>query len=338
LLRETPMQGRIRISLEREPSFFEAARMEGDRHHTGVVRDPAGGRILAMCSRSVREVFVNGEAVRLGYLSQLRIAPAARRWTRTLLRAGFDRMRSLRAADEAPFDITAVIADNRPARRLLEAGLPGLPRYRPVERLLTLLLPVGTARQPAGVTIDGGSAGRAAEILACLERNNRRHQFAPRWGADDFPMPGLGWDGFRLAVRGDRVIGCLALWDQRGFKQAVVRGYDARLGFWRPLLNLLGAGLPSVGTALPVAFASHVAVDGDRAEVFTDLLEAVLREAREHGCRWLAVGLAAPHPLVEVVRRRFKPRQYESLLYVVHEPEAAIRLDSRLPHVEVALL
>ena len=36
--------------------------------------------------------------------------------------------------------------------------------------------------------------------------------------------------------------------------------------------------------------------------------------------RWLALGLPAAHPLVPVVRRRYRPRVYESTLYIVHEP------------------
>src|SRR5271157_2608270 len=39
LLRETPMPGPIKVSLEREPEFFAVARQEGGRHDTVVIRD-----------------------------------------------------------------------------------------------------------------------------------------------------------------------------------------------------------------------------------------------------------------------------------------------------------
>jgi hypothetical protein len=71
LLRETPMDGRIRISLEREPGLFRAAEIEGGIHHCAVARDPSNGVPIAMCSRLVRRMWVNGERRPAGYLTQL---------------------------------------------------------------------------------------------------------------------------------------------------------------------------------------------------------------------------------------------------------------------------
>jgi len=61
LLRETPMPGPIEVSLERESDFFAAARQEGGRHHTVAIRDRLTGRLAAMGSRSVYEMFVDGQ-------------------------------------------------------------------------------------------------------------------------------------------------------------------------------------------------------------------------------------------------------------------------------------
>ena len=292
LLRDTPMPGPIQISLEREPNFFAAARQKGGRHYTACVRDRQTGVLAAMGSRSVHELFVNGQPQRVGYLSQLRIAPEHRHHTRQLLRLGFDLLRQTHAADEAPFDITTIVADNTVARRLLEAGLPGLPRYQPVDRILTLLVPtsriVGQAPRLPRVPVTAGGAPAL--------------QFAPI----DMPVCGI--------------------WDQRAFKQITVRGYSPWLRRCRWLLRL-----PPVGTVLPVAYWSpSVLADDD--------LDAALAAARAQGCRWRAFGLSARHPLVEGVCRRYRPRVYASVLYVVHEPGATVGLDGRIAQVEVALL
>ena len=132
LLRETPLGGAIRLSFEREPNYFASVRREGIRHYTVCARD--AGRIVAMASRTVWPTAV-------GYLHQLRIAPSHRYLTRQFLRTGFRMLRETHAADEAPYDVTTIVADNHVARRVLEAGLPGLPTYRPVETLVTMLLP-----------------------------------------------------------------------------------------------------------------------------------------------------------------------------------------------------
>ena len=65
LLRDNPMDGEIRVSLEREPNAFLAAAVEGEPHRTIVARLPGGG-IAGMGSRSVWNAFVNGEPHRLG--------------------------------------------------------------------------------------------------------------------------------------------------------------------------------------------------------------------------------------------------------------------------------
>lgn len=366
LLREHPMAGEIRVTLEREPDLAIAAAVEGDSHATIVARR-RDGSLCGMGSRSVAGAFVNGRPCRLGYLSQLRLDPRARRHAglRRLLAGGYQRLRAVGAAGEAPFDLTTVVADNRPARRLLEAGLPGLPTYVELEPFVTLVLPVPRApagwrdrvrrrppaapMPPAGVVLARGTPACMGEVAACLERNRRRYQFARRFTAAQLLSPvssrGLVPHDFHLAIgaRGE-VVGCLALWDQSSFKQVVVRGYGRRLRLLRPVLDLLAPllgtpRLPAPGEPLPHAYLSHVAVDGDDPGVFAALLAAARRAAAGRFL-YMVAGFAERHPFLAACGRR--ARRYRSVLYAVccrEEGTAAVAaLDGRIPHLEVALL
>jgi hypothetical protein len=382
LLRDRPMDGEIRVTLEREPDASLAAAVEGEPHATIVARR-RDGSLRGMGSRAVADAFVNGLPCRLGYLGQLRLDHRERRaGLLRLLAAGYDGLRRLRAPEEAPFDLTAVLADNRAARRLLGAGLPGLPAYVEVGAFTTLVVPgarrrgswpaAAAAPAPPGVRIERGDPARMPEVAACLERNRRRYQFAPRFSAAHLLSPvrsrGLSPGDFQLAIssgsgassgssasgasggsgsRGDsggRVVGCLALWDQSGFKQVVVRGYGRRLALLRPALNglspLLGTPrLPAAGETLPHAFVSHVAVDGDDPEIFAALFAAARRAAAGRFL-YLVAGFAARHPFLPVLRRR--AREVQSVLYAVcwgeEGSKAVAALDGRMPHLEVALL
>src|SRR5436305_13802153 len=134
-----------------------------------------------MGSRSVWNAFVNGEPCRLGYLSQLRVDQAHRRRKR-LLTAGYDLIRSFRRPDEMSFDLTSIVADNEVARRLLGAGLPGLPTYREIEEWTTPV--VATTSRPqrvVGGRIERGTGDRMAGVAACLARNPRRYPVARRF-------------------------------------------------------------------------------------------------------------------------------------------------------------
>jgi len=345
LLRDNPMDGEIRVSLEREPNAFLSAAVEGEPHRTIVARDPSGGGIVGMGSRSVWNAFVNGEPRRLGYLSQLRV-DRAWRGKKRLLTGGYELIRSFREPDELPFDLTTIVADNQVARRLLGAGLPGLPAYREIEGFTTLVLPA-TSRPRTVSGIERGTGERMAGIAACLERNGRRHQFAPRFSTADLLSPersrGLAPEDFFLAVSGGEVVGCLSLWDQSGFKQAVVRGYGPRLARWRPWINLLSPllrtpRLPDPGQILPHAYIAHLAVDGDDPAIFQALTEAAFAEARARRYVYVVIGLASRHPWLPWLKRRFRAREYASTLYAVHWEDGPDALDGRMPHVEVALL
>lgn len=349
LLRDNPMEGEIRVSLEREPSAFLAAAVEGEPHHTVVARDPATGEIVGMGSRSVWNAFVNGVPRRLGYLAQLRLDRAYRGRVR-LLAAGYRVLKDLRQPDEAPFDVTSIIADNQVARRLLEASVPGLPRYRELAGFSTLILPALRPRRgSSSIRIERGSAARMGEVVACLARNRRRYQAAPFFTEAELlsneRSRGLAPEDYRLAVVDGEVVGCLAVWDQSSFKQVVVRGYGPRLARWRPLLNRFGRWLgtprlPDPGEPLPHAYVTHLAVDRDDPEVFRALVESAHAEACARRLTYLILGLAARHPWLPWLKRRFRPREYASVLYTVHWDggEAPVLDSTLLPHVEAALL
>ncbi len=419
LLRGRAMGGAIRLTLEREPSVWHAAAVEGERHHAVVARERTTGRIFGLGSRTVRDVWVDGERAPIGYLAQLRLAtelPASRH----LLAAGFRSCDRHRQRDELPYDLTSIVADNTPARRLLERGLPGFPRYQRLCNLITLTIPTlrnrppwirarpGAQRAEARPRTDhtasssrlseanhrrqkdtvsipsprrgaDGTTGRASvanehqaesesirerygqgsvrqaselslpAIVQCLESNLSRYQFAPVWTEDDLRSTtrtrGLEATDFLVRTDRDRVTACVAIWDQRGFKQVVVRDYAPALRRLRPLVNLLLAiagrpRLPPPGSTLELAYLSHLAVDGDRASAAVALIRTARREAGRRGLDYLVLSLTEGNPMLPAIRRAFPARELESVLYLVHSGDRATNpeLDDRCPHVEAAIL
>jgi hypothetical protein len=139
LLRENPMPGSISVSLEREPSFFRAASVEGDEHQTVVCRD-AGRRVLGMGTRAIRTTLHDGNPERTGYLSQLRLDRAARGGYHLVTR-GYRLLRELHERDGRTLVyLTSILERNATARRLLEAGVRGLPTYRHIDRFETSII------------------------------------------------------------------------------------------------------------------------------------------------------------------------------------------------------
>jgi hypothetical protein len=343
LLRETPMAGRISISMEREPSYFAASAVGAAEHQTIVAMER--DEVIAMGSVNTRVRFINRQPMRVGYLGSLRIHPNCRGRT-SIIRRGYELLRRWHDRNGAAIYLTSIIRDNLRARRLLERGLPGMPTYRLVGEFVTLVIPSRSA--PAGLQsprlLQVANFSDAADLL---NRSNQNHQFAPVWtGGELEDLYSSGLD-LRLVLGSEGAPdSCAAIWDQRAFKQYVVRKYAAPLRVMRPFLNLaatvLGATrLPRIGAGLSQAFVSHLASDPNCPEVLDALLGQLLSVANRRQIEHLILGLDARDPRLPFLRKRFKPLEYVSCLYAVHWNDGAgpaQSLDDRLLAPEVALL
>jgi len=362
LLRSRPMRGQIELSMEREPSFFEAHAIEGDLGHTIVVRESPSGRIVGAGTRSVRDVWIDGQPARLGYLGSLRAAPGSR--GRRRLAAGYRAVEATHRPDEQAYDLTSVVSDNATARRLLERGIPGLPRYTHLFTYETRLLATARGKHRSDPRVRDARPEDLPEIVACLRRNLQRYQFAPRYCERELLDPrlcrALSIEDFCVVTEQGSIVGCAALWDQRSFKQIVVRRYARNVARWRPALNglfrLTGQpSLPPVGTTLALGYVSHLAVDRDRYEWVSALVRRLRARASAVGLELLALGYAAAHPWRPEMRREFRGRSYASEIYRVEWPpeetaerkleaesepggDQSVRTLPRLPHLEVSRL
>jgi hypothetical protein len=353
MLRSDPMPGRISVSFEREPNYFIGAEVEGCFHQTIIGRDTSTGKIIAMGSRSIRDVYLNGTVHSVGYLSQMRIAPGYRTMRKALTQ-GFEFVHSLHQDGRTRFYFSSIISDNLPARRLFSAGLPGLPRFQEYACMHTLAIYCRRKRKrlpmPDGLQLARGSFAHVNEIVACLQRNGARHQLAPYWTCDTLfspdRTPDLTPEDFFLALDGERVVGCLAVWDQSRFKQTVVRSYSGALAHWRGLVNV-GARLagwpvlPPPHTPFRYCYASHLAIDDDRPDVFVALVRALYNHAFDRKYSYFMLGLCENHPFFETVVSTYRHIDYKSQFYLVvweQELEVLSRIDSRLSAVEISIL
>jgi hypothetical protein len=344
LLRENATEGWIHLSFEREPSAFLHSGPFA-AHAFIIARELQSGEAAGICERASRDAFVDGETRRLAYLGSLRIAPRFRNRIR-LLKGGFESVRRLLREPEAlPYALTAIGADNAPALRMLQAGVPGMPRYLPVGVVSTFALRPASYRQVEAV--DVATAADLPAIAAHLNRCHRHLQFAPVWTPRDLARcRGLRPEDFLVVRRGLGIAGCIALWDQSAFKQVVVRGYAPWLAHTRPMVNAAAAllrvpALPAVGEPLRQVYLSHLAVENDAPELLGVLVGAALSAAHRRGFTLTVTGMARERAGARVIAERYRFREYRSVVHVVHwdEDRAAATAAARGPlHVELALL
>ena len=348
LIADNPMEGEVTLAFEREPSYFLASAVQAPFHQVVVGRDAATGRLVGVGTRAVRPGFVNGEPAPVGYLADLRLDPRYR--GRTVVGRAYRHLADLHRDGRARLYFTMIAEGNRLALSTIASGRGGLPPYRDLGRFLSPA--VNLRRRKPPVAWDGevvrGRAEMLGEIVACLRRNHARRQLAPAYVEADFGSPwlrGLRVEDVYVARRAGAVVGVVAAWDQREFKQTVVRAYGRKLALFRPAYNLaarLGGfpRYPPAGEALRSFYASLVAVDGDELTVFRALLRALYNDHVGSAHHYFVIGLHERDPLVAALAD-YTLTPFAGRLFVVHfedgEPDFRA-LDGRVPYVELAML
>ena len=344
VLRSNDMESWVRMSIEREPSFFLGENLLGESTTVIAHCTDSPQQVVGMYSMAVQQAHLNGAAAATGYLGALRVNPRYRHRLR-ILKNGFDSARALAGIDTLPV-FTSLASDNRVARRLLEANLRGMPCYTPVGELDSMGFATcqGQSRgllQPAG----------PADIPALVEFFNATaaaYQFSPvfsrQWLAGLPGKTGLQLGDFWLLKDGITLRGCVAVWDQRAFKQIVSRGYrfplNLILGGYNLYAGLSGrVQLPRPGAQLEQAFLSFLALDAQAADTVTDVVKEALSIAARKGARVATLGLSAENPLAGRLCDSLHASIYRSCIETVHWPDCpAPSLDGRPPQPEVALL
>ena len=322
LLRDNPMPGAISLSLEREPAYFLGANIGYADDQTILAFESE--RLVCMGRCTFRTCWVNGHPRRIGYLGELRLdASAQGRFD--LLRRGYRYFHKLHQTTPTECYFTSIAADNDRARRLFESGHRGLPSYEFLGGFITILIAVPQRKRMGKFRIENGSPERAADMVAMLNHHAQTHQLAAVWTEENLRSladHALSLDHFQLAMEGERILACGALWDQRAFRQTVIRGYARGLSAARPLINLgaqfLGTTrLPPMGTTLRHAFISPIAFEAGYESLLPDFVETFFTMATRRGIEFLTLGLPAHDARLPALRRRFSTRSYHSGLYRV---------------------
>ena len=280
---------------------------------------------MGRCSR--RPCWVDGRVTDVGYLAELRLDSAARGQF-ALVRGGYRFFRELQRAAPAELYFTSIAADNDRARRFLERGARGMPEYRFLGELATVLVAVPRHPRPARLRWEDATPDRRPEWLRVVNGHGQRHPLAAVWTEDGLrtlERPGPGSARCFLARDGGRTVAGGAVWDQRSFRQTVIRGYAPVLAAIKPIVNaaarfLRTPRLPPAGETLAHAFLSPLAFAPGAEGLLPDLVEAAFPLARRAGLEYLTLALPADDPRWPALGRRFSHRVYRSRLYRVGWP------------------
>jgi hypothetical protein len=327
LLRENPTRGRISLSFEREPAYFRSVGIAGNTDSSILALN--GKRVVCMGSCAIRFRHLSGGRRRVGYLSELRLDHSVEGRT-DILRRGYAFFTNQQAADPADLYFTSVASDNLRARQLLERGLRGFPRYSHLCDFVTLIFTMPSrGRHLHGHPVahcEPATAADLPEVAQFLNAQGAERELTSIWSEErlaGLQSHGLAVEDIQVYRNKGKIEACAALWDQRAFRQTVVRGYSRSLRLARPLINLgahvLGrAQLPPVGSVVRLAYLSPFAISQDSEGLTGSFVESLFQVARQRGIEHVALGFDASDPRIAILSRGNHPLRYDSRLYQVN--------------------
>lgn len=328
VLTATPMEGSMVIGFRREPTYHEAAVVEGRFRQVVAARHLQSGRIVGFGARSITQRYVNGAPMPVGYLSSLRLLEDHRNLG--LVARGYRYFRELHDDGRAALYLTTIAVKNRSALELLTSGRAGLPRYQPAGDFHTVAIP--TCRRShrndssSGLTLRAAEPGDRDAIVKFLCCEGPRRQFFPcytveDWLAQDGLLRGLSMANVVLAFDNHHLIGLAGWWDQRSFRQRVVLRYRGLLHWLREPYNALAPlarwpRLARPGESIRDVFLALPIVAEDDKQVFVELVHEILRRVSAEPVDYLLVGMHASDPLLDVLRN-FWGVWYTTRLFLV---------------------
>ena len=344
-LKENAMQGEISVTFETEPSYFDALSVQGKENRV-IIGRTNDGRIMGFGSIAIKPVFINGEVINVGYLSGLRVNKEFRR--NLFLLRGYQLFRDVDPSLNVPFYLTTIIEDNLEARRTLESGKAGMPQYNFFGTLSTFLVKPRKSSSKKKINIVRGNEVSLEDMVKFMNKEGSKKQFYPCIEENDFGsdyLRGLSQEDFYVALNGSEIIGLVAKWDQESFKQTRVVGYDRKMRFARPFINLASRftkipRLPSEGELLHYFYVSFPVVKDNNPEIMESLLSEVTSDPKNRHYDYFTIGTMENDTLTQSVRA-FNPREYRSRLYLVSfdkNPEDLRFLNGMIPYLELGSL
>ena len=348
LLRDNPMQqGGFTLSFRREPSYFAACRVLGQSAEVFIGRDRQTGALAGVGARYRLPAYINGQAQSMVYLADLRVQTAYRNSIH--LRRAYQFLRQRHAANPAPVYTSMILQDNRAALATIAAQRAGLPPYHPQGAIHTPLILLGWQKPaiaaPHPIAIRRATAADWANIVAFLNRENARYQFAPIFHESDLNngrLRGMQPENIFIAEANGTIVGTLALWQQSAFRQIHVDAYHGVWRWLRPVYNALSritplAPLPAAGDALKYAYLSLIAVQHDDLAVFRALLRQAYRASHGTGLHYLIGAFHERHPLRAAFADYASIPRRGQQISVQFDPQP-YPLDERVPYIDAAMI
>lgn len=279
------LHGPVDVKLTRPGNFFDQYRLHSDDYDVFVLRNNAG-EVNGMAAILYRNAFINGEVTRIGYATDLRIAPtreAILTWTKHFLPVLQDVLHEKKCQY---FFSVVVPQDSRAYNALVRprSSRRSIPRFYMLGRfeLVTVIGRTPWARKPLDtIEIKKAEKEDLDALIAYLDRKSRERTLSYIYNKDLIQnriqnWPGFGIESYMIAKDSEgNIIGCVAPWDSYEVQHMTIveyHGFSKTLKRWMDMASFVGLTqrMPKAGEALNYSYLTHLYADNP--DIFYSLL------------------------------------------------------------------
>lgn len=333
-LQRQTMPGDIQLMLDCSPNFFESLEVEGQKVKVMSLREQNTGELMCMGCMAEKVHWINGQEreEKIGYISSLRVDKKFR--AGGLFYKAYSYLQSEHEKNHPDrIYLSTILEENTIAKKILTTDRPGLPHYTDWGLLSTSFLPVNKQiwknhfADSSEVILRPATAQDIPALAAFWKKESHKRQFVPAYTEQDFNQPhgilrGLKMNDILLALHHEKIIGCIALWDQSAYRRWVVAAYSKKMKMAKGLYNIVAPllnrpKLPKEHEPFYYKILSLIAIQNDDVKIFESLLYTLWN--REHKVKDLviSIGFHETDPLFSLIRPK-KTQKLLSRLYLSH--------------------
>ena len=346
LVAKVTMPGPATFCFQRVPDFFAGAQVIGTEFVLVVAEDAERNCLAGLTVISGRDLYISGKVKKIYYSGDTRVDPFYRR--RGIGTEMFQVQKTYRKPEDLMQGL--VVKENEApikAGRNAEKGVFFNDWFSHTIETSFMFSRKSAPRVPKGVEIRLATPADAALIQAFNEKEAPRRNGYPVYDlqklmAGDPYYNGLRIQDYALAFKGGQLVGIMAAWNQKAYKQTRIVAFKPIIALVRPLYNVYtkyfgGFTLPKVGGALNYLSLYNILIANDHKDVFRGMIDWVMVNQGK-GYDAVATSMAQGDPLDGVPREYKRQKMFTSHFWLSYGEDPRDSIDGRPLYVELGRL
>ena len=279
ILETSPAKGAIELLYTRRPNAYESYHKESNDVRVHVIKDEEA--IIATSAEIIRDVYINGEVKKTSYLCGLKKDP----YYDGVVNFGKLFFKSLTREDIDCY-FCSVVEDNKEARALFEKRRKRVMNMDYLQTYTTYMFKPYFKFKVVENNFVFKQVEKSEEeaVVKFLNEEGKNKNFFPVINSLE-QFTDLSANDFYILKKDDEIIACGALWNQKNYRQYIVKKYNGMMKlarFFNPLISKLGyMRLPKEDTPIDFPMLSFFISKDDNAEYYKIFLNYIVKEIKK---------------------------------------------------------